>query len=144
MSSDNEIPQELVDPQDVDNDQSGLMFRWKNLFSDSEEKTNNEVITDWIGQAPEDWYGRTNISVNQAAPIAFLANIEQLIPNAIHGGTLESISDDVLRDYLEILTSIEGESREQQVEVLKEALSDNGDDQEINIGPENSTQTDND
>lgn len=133
-----DLPEGIVDPGDVEEDQGGMWFRWKNRIpglGDGESDANS-IVREWIAQEEsDDWQGRTNISTNQAAPIAFLANIDSLLPNATHDGALETMSDEVLEDYLEILTSIDGKSRKQQVEVLKNAL-DKGDSesQQINIG----------
>lgn len=71
-------------------------------------------VSKWL--PPEDsWLGKTIIDYRQAKAIALAMNIGQIFPT-VEG--VEPKLKEVIKTYLEVSTSINGISREQQVEVL--------------------------
>jgi len=129
--SPDEIPTDLVNPADVEDDQSDLLFKWREAAMGGEALDGIKVADGWMPSSDR-YHGKSDISLNQARPIALLAEIDEIFPNIVGDGTYKSIADHVVDDYLELLTSWEGTSREQQVEVLKNMSKKS--DANVNIG----------
>lgn len=111
--------EELVDPEDVTEEQGDLMFAWKNNGQSGEAGPDPmRVVDDWMPSADQ-WSEKTNISLNQAQPMAMIPVMEEMFPDIIGDGVYKEFIDGGLEDYKQLLTSWEGESREEQMNVLK-------------------------
>ena len=132
--SPDELPDDLVNPADVEDDQSDLLFKWRENTLGGEVLDGIKVADNWM-PSPDRYHGKSDISLNQARPIAMLAEMHELFPNIIGDGAYDAIAQDVIDDYLELLTSWEGAGREQQVEVLKNMSKKS--DANVNIGSSN-------
>jgi len=122
-----EIPDNMVDPAEVIDDQSGLMFAWKNTGDGQVDPV--EVINSFVPEKNE-YHGKTNISLNQARPLAMLLQMEEMFPNIVGDGAYKSVQGAV-DNYEQLLTSWKGKSRQELVEVLS-SLPGNGE-QNVNI-----------
>jgi hypothetical protein len=113
-----EIPEDLIDPSEVVDDQDQLMFAWKNMGGQDGGGTESiDLIERWL-PGEDEHHGRTDISLNQARPMALAERMERMFPNIIGDGAARAVIDSI-DDYQQLLTSWEGLSREQQTEVLK-------------------------
>lgn len=132
-----ELPEELVDPSTVVDDQSQLMFAWKNRMDDGDETDPIELVGDWL-PGDDEHHGKTNISINQARPIALLLQMEHLFPNIIGDGAYMGIIESI-GDYEQLLTSIPekhgtSQARKQQVKVLSNMPGTRKENRTINVG----------
>jgi len=132
--SPDDLPDDLVNPADVEDDQSDLLFKWRENAMGGEVLDGIKVADNWMPSSDR-YHGKSDISLNQARPIAMLAEMDELFPNIIGDGAYDAIARDVIDDYLELLTSWEGSGREQQVEVLKNMSKKS--DANVNIGSSN-------
>lgn len=127
-----EYPEEVLDPADVEDEQSDLMFAYKNDVSGDPARDPVRVIEDWLPDK-ENWSAKTNISLNQARPMAAISEFPEMFPNIIGDGIYQAIIDgEVVQDYKKLLTSWEGESRKEQVKVLSSMPGKK--DTEVNFG----------
>lgn len=123
-----ELPEDLIDPSEVKDDQSELQFAWRNvqaaneMANGSSVETGTDLLAEWLPRRDE-YHGKTDISLNQARPIALILQFEQMFPNIVGDGVYHEIIESI-ENYEQLLTSWEGSSREQQVEVLKNVNAD--------------------
>lgn len=84
----------------------------------SRGKDDREEISfagDWFPDS-DDWMGKTNITPEQARPLALV----RLMPDMFDElEDLRPLFEDFVNDYEKYLTSIEGEAREQQAGILQ-------------------------
>lgn len=112
----NQSQQKTIDPKVINELQSvlseeeivGMGMREKG----SEEKI--PLVEGWFPQK-EEWSGKTNISLFQAHNIALAKTLSLAFPEL---KPLEKFIQESLTNYEMLLTSVEGVSREQQMNVL--------------------------
>lgn len=90
-----------------------LLVEYGTQGGDNNEKT--RFIEKWF-PGGSDWQGKTNIKPHQARALALVRNIDS------HFEEIEELGPflrDVITDYEMYLTSVEGESRKDQVDIMR-------------------------
>lgn len=112
-----EIPEDLVDPSQVVDDQDELMYAWKHMGSGDDGKDDPvRLVGEWV-PGDSEYHGKTDVSLNQTRPIALLLQFENMFPDIVGDGMYKEVIKSI-DNYEQLLTSWEGKSREEQVKVL--------------------------
>lgn len=81
----------------------------------SSENQSIDFVAQWFPDEDE-WQGKTQVTWEQAQAMAVLRHLPKAYPE-LEG--MEDFLDGVIRDYEMYLTSVEGESRDQQRRILE-------------------------
>ena len=123
-----------VDPKEVSQEDDDLRHAWRQVQKNAEGEANDpvRVIRKYLPD-PEDWGGKTDISLNQAVPMATVPEFDTAFYNICGDGIHSKLDEDgILQEFQRLLTSVEGKSREDFVEILR-SLQGTSDSTEVNV-----------
>ena len=107
------IPPEIEEEIENALSEEEIIGSYSNSSGDNGERLS--IIREWL-PGGDSHKGKTNISIHQARAIALAGNITTVF-DEMPDEYAEYI-DEVIDDYLQLLTSVDGVSREQQIHVL--------------------------
>lgn len=114
MSDNDVIDPELQEALENVNDESQIIGQYSG-DGNSGDTEGIEFVGEWFPNE-EQWQGKTAIAPEQARPLAMVRHLPEVFEEL---EDLEPFLEGAIRDYEQYLTSIEGGSRQQQMQILK-------------------------
>ena len=118
-----EEEQLFTDVDDIDDEMSDLMFHLSEGQMESGGSDPVEIIGEWLPEQDE-YQAKTRIHPKQARALALVRAMPDMYPELESSHKLAS----VVTDYEKYLTSIGGQSRNEQVKVLQALAGGEGED----------------
>lgn len=117
MSQNPVIPDEVQEEIDESVTEENLIGGYLSESGDNEEKLG--IVENWF-PGKDEWHGKTNISPKQARAVA----IAKHLPTIFHEiEEYDEFLELMIDDYMKLLTSVEGVSRNEQMKVLQSLFS---------------------
>lgn len=125
MSKTGDLPDGFVEPDEVDDEISEILFGHKHTDDAGGGGSALAIIGEWIES--DDPQAKTNITPQQARPMMVVHHMDKLFPTICGDADdpYEALSEG-LEDYQKLLTSINGLARDQQQAVLQSLAGGGG------------------